>query len=37
MKILPQSETLLTLLSHQAVGWAVIKMNSLCGYMKMFI
>jgi hypothetical protein len=36
MKILLQSETFLNLFSHQAVGWAVMKVNSLCGYIKVF-
>ncbi len=37
MKILLQSEILLNLVSHQAVGWTLVKISSLCGYMKMLI
>jgi hypothetical protein len=36
MKIL-QSEIILNLCSHQAVGWTLIKVSSLCGYIKVLM
>jgi hypothetical protein len=32
-----QSEIILNLVSHQAVGWALVKISSLCGYVRVFI
>ena len=37
MRILLQSEVLLNLVSHQAVGWTLVKVYSLCGYIRVFI
>lgn len=32
-----QSEVILNLVSHQAVGWTLVKVNSLCGFVRVFI
>lgn len=37
MKTILQSEIILNLFSHQAVGWTLVKVSSLCGYIRVLI